>query len=137
MREGNVTKVFSKTRSHKIVLLLILVMKHIVFGTVHTVFSIPDLTSVYSRLSFAQPFCHWLGNHPVQKVVSLLHFIVQHLHTLLQLTGLLLLLHSQQGTGTENTESESLSFISSLQAVGTLGLLEEKKGFRVILHNAE
>lgn len=42
-----------------------------------------DLTSVYSWLSFAQPLCHWLGNHPVQKVISLLHLIVQHFHALL------------------------------------------------------
>lgn len=59
----------------------------------------PDLTSVYSRLSFAQPFSHWLWNHPVQEVVGFLHLVVQHLHALLQLTGLFLLLQSQQRIG--------------------------------------
>lgn len=61
------------------------------YGTINN----PDLTSVHSRLSFAQSFSHWLGNHSVQEVISLLHLIVQHLHALLQLTGLLLLLRSQ------------------------------------------
>lgn len=56
--------------------------------------SIADLTSVYSRLSFAQPLCHWLGNHSVKEVICLLHLIVQHLHALFELAGLLLLLYS-------------------------------------------
>lgn len=57
-----------------------------------------DLTGVHSWLSFAQPFSHRFGNHPVEKVVRLLHLIVQHLHALFQLTGLLLLLDSKETT---------------------------------------
>lgn len=57
-----------------------------------------DLTGVHSWLSFAQPFSHRFGNHPVEKVIRLLHLIVQHLHALFQLTGLLLLLHSKETT---------------------------------------
>lgn len=55
-----------------------------------------DLTGVHSWLSFAQPFSHRFRNHPVEKVVCLLHLIVQHLHTFFQLTGLLLLLQSKE-----------------------------------------
>lgn len=62
----------------------------------YIMFDSPNLTSVDSRLSFAQPLCHWFGNHPIEKVIRLLHLIVQHLHALLQFTRLLLLLYSQQ-----------------------------------------
>lgn len=83
-----------------------------------------DLTSVYSWLSFAQPFSHWLGNHPVQKVISLLHLVVQHLHTLLQLAGLLLLLHSKWVISQNNTVSLHFLHFRSSGTLADLGLLD-------------
>lgn len=67
------------------------------------------LTSVDSWLSLAQPFSHRLGNHSVEKVIGLLHLIVQHLHALFQLTGLLLLLHSEEEARGQNELHSTIS----------------------------